>query len=135
MGRKESNQTKTIFLAQACVIGQDKLIEPVIIPTLFLKRWRYCNRLHPSVRPSVLTKFLVVCGHVPWLYQYPPGGFMLLWFYVQELPKAQPAMVLVIYRLRRRGNGLKSHWDSRNFSIPSLPLGYPLQSVLQIYSL
>ena len=34
---------------------------------------------------------------------------MLLWFYVQELPKAQPAVVLVLKRLRRQGNGLKSH--------------------------
>ena len=37
-----------------------------------------------------------------------------LWFYAQELPKAQPAVVLVLKRLRRRGNGLKSHptdWD------------------------
>ena len=49
------------------------------------------------------------CGRVPWLYQYWPGGFMFLWFYVQELPKAQPAVVLVLKRLRRRGNGLKSH--------------------------
>ena len=32
-----------------------------------------------------------------------------LWFYVQELPKAQPAVVLVLKRLRRRDNGLKSH--------------------------
>ena len=29
--------------------------------------------------------------------------------YVQELPEAQPAVVLVLKRLRRRGNGLKSH--------------------------
>ena len=28
---------------------------------------------------------------------------------VQELPKAQPAVVLVLKRLRRRANGLKSH--------------------------
>ena len=35
--------------------------------------------------------------------------YVLLWFYVQELPKAQPAVVLVLKRLRRRGNGLKSH--------------------------
>ena len=34
---------------------------------------------------------------------------MVLWFYVQELPKAQPAIVLVLKRLRRRGNSLKSH--------------------------
>ena len=32
-----------------------------------------------------------------------------LWFYVQELPKAQAAVVLVLKRLRRRSNGLKSH--------------------------
>ena len=34
---------------------------------------------------------------------------VFLWFYVQEHPKAQPAVVLVLKRLRRRGNGLKSH--------------------------
>ena len=34
---------------------------------------------------------------------------MVLWFCVQELPKAQPAVVLVLKRLRRRGNSLKSH--------------------------
>ena len=32
-----------------------------------------------------------------------------MWFYVQELPTAQPAVVLVLKRLRRRDNGLKSH--------------------------
>ena len=32
-----------------------------------------------------------------------------LWFYVQELPKAQLAVVLVLKRLRRWDNGLKSH--------------------------
>ena len=39
-------------------------------------------------------------------------GWMGLWFllfYVQEHPKAQPAVVLVLKRLRRLGNGLKSH--------------------------
>ena len=36
-------------------------------------------------------------------------GLCFLWFYVQELPKAQPVVVLVLKRLRRRGNGLKSH--------------------------
>ena len=33
-------------------------------------------------------------------------GLCFLWFYVQELPKAQPAVVLVLMCLRRRGNGL-----------------------------
>ena len=37
------------------------------------------------------------------------AGLCYMWFYVQELPKAQPAVVLVLKRLRRRGNGLKSH--------------------------
>ena len=36
-------------------------------------------------------------------------GLCFLWFYIHELPKAQPAVVLVLKRLRRRGNGLKSH--------------------------
>ena len=36
-------------------------------------------------------------------------GLWFLWFHVQELPKAQPAVVLILKRLRRRGNGLKSH--------------------------
>ena len=30
---------------------------------------------------------------------------MVLWFYVQEHPKAQPAVVLIFKRLRRRGHG------------------------------
>ena len=34
---------------------------------------------------------------------------MVFWFYVQELPEAQPAVVLVLKRPRRRGNSLKSH--------------------------
>ena len=33
-------------------------------------------------------------------------GLCFLWFYVKELPKAQPAVVLVLKRLRRRANGL-----------------------------
>ena len=36
-------------------------------------------------------------------------GLCFLWFYVQELPKAQLAVVLVLKRRSRRGNGLKSH--------------------------
>ena len=36
-------------------------------------------------------------------------GLCFLWFFVQELQKAQPVVVLVLKRLRRRGNGLKSH--------------------------
>ena len=38
---------------------------------------------------------ILFCGRVPWLYQYWPGGFRFLWFYVQEHPRTQPAVVLV----------------------------------------
>ena len=34
---------------------------------------------------------------------------MVLWFYVQEHPKAHPAVVLILKCLRRRGDRLKSH--------------------------
>ena len=34
---------------------------------------------------------------------------MVLWFYVQEHPKAQPVVVLILKRLRRWGHSLKSH--------------------------
>ena len=48
-------------------------------------------------------------------------GLCFLRFYVQELPKTQPAVVLVLKRLRRRGNGLKSHpTDWENFQNPQL---------------
>ena len=36
-------------------------------------------------------------------------GLCFLWFYVQELPKAQPTVVLFLKRLRRWGSDLKSH--------------------------
>ena len=43
-------------------------------------------------------------------------GLWFLWFYVQEHPKAQPAVVLVFKRLRRQGHRLKSHpTDGRSF--------------------
>ena len=38
-----------------------------------------------------------------------PGGFIVLWFYVLEHPKAQLAVVQVLKPLRRLGYGLKSH--------------------------
>ena len=40
-------------------------------------------------------------------------GLCFLWFYIQELRKAQPAGVLVLKCLRRQGNGLKSHSTDR----------------------
>ena len=46
--------------------------------------------------------------------------YACFWFYVQELPKAQPAVVLVLKHLRRRGNGLKSHptdWEKPGIEI------------------
>ena len=61
-------------------------------------------------------------------------GLFFLWFYVRELPKAQPAVVLVLKRLRRRGNGLKSHptdWEKPGIepATPALTL-----SILRIFS-
>ena len=41
--------------------------------------------------------------------QYWPVGYLVLWFYVQVHPEAQPAVVLVLKRPRRRGHGFKSH--------------------------
>ena len=48
---------------------------------------------------------------------------MVLWFYDQELPKAQPAVVLVLKRLRRQRNSLKSHptdWEKQGIE-PATP--------------
>ena len=42
-------------------------------------------------------------------------GLCFLWFFDQELLEAQPAVVLVLKRLRRRANGLKSYptdWEN-----------------------
>ena len=52
-------------------------------------------------------------------------GLCFLWFFVQELLKAQPAVVLVLKRLRRRGNGLKSHptdWEKPRIELATLGL-------------
>ena len=54
-------------------------------------------------RVVVFVAVFLGCTSTGWV------GLCLRWFYVQELPKAQPAVVLVLKRLRRRGNGLKSH--------------------------
>ena len=48
---------------------------------------------------------------------------MVLWFYVQEHPKAQPAVCLILKRLRRRSHGLKSHptdWEKPGIK-PAIP--------------
>ena len=62
------------------------------------------SKLYKILGP--LFHYFIVCGRVPWLYQYWPGGFML---FVGLCPGTQPAVVLVLKRLRRRGNGFKSH--------------------------
>ena len=69
---------------------------------------------------------IIVCGHVPWLYQYWPVGLCSLWFFVQELLEAQPAVVLVLKRLRRRGKkktfcgfsmGRNQYWAGRVYDL------------------
>ena len=50
-------------------------------------------------------------------------GFMVLWFYVQEHPQAQPAVILDLKRHKRRGHGSKSHptdWEK-----PGIELATP----------
>ena len=50
-------------------------------------------------------------------------GLCLRWIYVQELPRAQLAVGLVLKRLRRRGSGLKSHptdWEKPGIE-PAIP--------------
>ena len=52
-------------------------------------------------------------------------GLWFLWFYVQEHPKAQPAVVLVLKPLRRRDKGLKSHptdWEKSGIEPATLGL-------------
>ena len=52
---------------------------------------------------------------------------MVLWFYVQELPKAQSAVVLVLKRVRRRGNSLIKSEDPYLFHL--------LQNVITLIAL
>ena len=50
-------------------------------------------------------------------------GLWFLLFYVQEHPKAQLAVVLVLKHLRRRGNGLKS--NPKDWEKPGIELATP----------
>ena len=52
---------------------------------------------------------IFLCGFSLALASTGPDGSMVLWFYVGEHPKAQPAAVSVLKRLRRRDHGLRSH--------------------------
>ena len=54
---------------------------------------------------------IIVCGRIPWLYQYWRVGLCFFWFFVQELLEAQQAVVLVLKRLRRRGKWLEVFSD------------------------
>ena len=67
-----------------------------------LARWVYafCGSMSRNSRRLVFVAVFLGCTST---------GRVGLCFYVQELPKAQPAVALVLKRLRRRGNGLKSH--------------------------
>ena len=64
---------------------------------------------HPHPRIAIYRLFLLFVAVFLGCTSTGRVGLCFLWFYVQELPKAQPAVVLVLKRLRRRGNGLKSH--------------------------
>ena len=66
-----------------------------------------CAQRHCKHKTGLHRNF--VCHRVPWLYQYWQGGFMLFVVLCRGTLKAQPAVVLVLKRLRRQGNGLRSH--------------------------
>ena len=57
---------------------------------------------------------------------------MVLWFYIQEHPNAQSAVVLAFKLLRRRRNDLKSHrqilrtWESNLRPLVYMTKVYPL---------
>ena len=60
---------------------------------------------------------IIVCGVFLGCTSTGRVGLCFLWFFVQELLEAQPAVVLVLKRLRRPdgANGLKSHptdWEN-----------------------
>ena len=72
-----------------------------VFPVCFFDKHKHC--VYSKLKNIVFVAVFLGCtstGRV---------GLYFLWFFVQELPKAQPAVVLVLKRLRRRGNGLKSH--------------------------
>ena len=61
----------------------------------------------------------IVCGRSLVLISTGPGWFMVFVVLCPGDPKAQPAVVLILKSLRRRGHGLKSHptdWESREFN-------------------
>ena len=111
-------QPKVVTLSSWCLVVVERLFLAVprgclqfvivVFPDhthLLLWRSRESNLRPPVYKtyrfiPFTTEKSVIMCfcGRVHWLYQYWP-----------ELPKAQPVVVLVLQRLRRRGNGLKSH--------------------------
>ena len=105
--------------------------------------YAYVKHVTPGAGVIFGPRHISFCGRVPWLYQYWPGGFCFLWLYVQELPKAQPAVVLVLKHLRRQGNGLKSHptdWEKPGIEpatpgLQDISLSPTPQRLLNIYNL
>ena len=58
---------------------------------------------------------IIVCGVFLGCTSTGRVGLCFLWFFVQELLEAQPAVVLVLKRLLDGANGLKSHptdWEN-----------------------
>ena len=97
MGRREL--VALVDLSSLCL---------VMVEQLFLVVQRGCLQFVIVVFPDHTHLLSFRCCLWPCSLAAPvlPGGFMVLWFYVQELPKAQPAVVLVLKRLRRRGYSL-----------------------------
>ena len=71
--------------------------------------WREHPKAHRKWFYGVLLSLLIFVAVFLGCTSTGRVDLCFLWFYVQELPKAQLVVVLVLKRLRRRGNGLKSH--------------------------
>ena len=70
------------------------------------RKWFYGEARNRTCDPGLQAVFVAV--FLSWT-STGRVSFWFLWFYVQELPKAQLSVVLVLKRLRRRVHGLKSH--------------------------
>ena len=64
---------------------------------------------------------IIVCGVFLGCTSTGRVGLCFLWFFVQELLEAQPAVVLVLKRLRRRGKWLEVTGRTRNSIFVTLP--------------
>ena len=76
---------------------------------------------------SVMVTCIFVCGRVPWLYQYWPGGFMVFVVLCPGTPEGSTGSGSGFKASHKTGNGLKSHptdWEKPGIKLVlvSIPL-------------